>query len=102
MHIITKKRINEYCDQFPKAADSLRTWYYSVQDERWENSIDVRKFSNSADFLGDHRAVFNIKGNHYRLIVDVFYAYGKNGGTVLVRWFGTHKKYDGIDARLVK
>ena len=44
-------------------------------------------------------AVFNIKGNQYRLIVDIFYAFGDNHGTVLIKWFGTHKEYDKIDVR---
>jgi mRNA-degrading endonuclease HigB of HigAB toxin-antitoxin module len=41
-------------------------------------------------------------GNQYRLVIDVFYAYGKNNGTGLVRWFGNHKEYNQINVRNLK
>ncbi len=44
------------------------------------------------------RAVFNIKGNDYRLIVDIEYKLK----IVFVVWFGTHKEYDKIDAKTVR
>jgi mRNA interferase HigB len=47
---------------------------------------------------GDHRAVFNIKGNDYRLIVAI--DYGRK--VVFVKWVGTHAAYDKIDARTVQ
>lgn len=48
-------------------------------------------------FLTDKRAVFNIHGNTYRLIVDIEYRLK----IVFVVWFGTHKQYDKIDAKKV-
>ena len=42
--------------------------------------------------------VFNIKGNHYRLIVAVAYKLG----VVYVKFIGTHKEYDLIDAETVE
>jgi mRNA interferase HigB len=38
--------------------------------------------------------VFNIKGNHYRLIVKIQY----NIQIVFIRFIGTHKEYDKINA----
>jgi mRNA interferase HigB len=102
MHVIKSKRILEYCDEYPEASQALLTWYQFVKRVRWEKPPDVREFSNSADFIEDARVVFNINGNHYRLIVDIYYASGEKNGTVLIRWFGTHKEYDRINVRLVK
>jgi mRNA interferase HigB len=34
--------------------------------------------------------VFNIKGNHYRIVVKIHY----NTGFVFVRFIGTHAEYD--------
>ncbi len=46
----------------------------------------------SADFVGNNRYVFNIKGNNYRTVVlVVFFA-----GTVAIRFIGTHYEYDKI------
>jgi mRNA interferase HigB len=101
MHIITKRKIQSYCKDYHPASKALMSWFHQVKVERWEQPPDIRLFANSVDFVGNNRVVFNINGNHYRLIVDVFYAFGKNDGTVLIRWFGSHKEYDALDVRSV-
>ena len=47
-----------------------------------------------ATFLGDNRIVFNIRGNNYRLIVKINFQYQMTW----IRFIGTHKEYDRIDA----
>jgi len=44
--------------------------------------------------LAKNRVVFNIKGNNYRLVTAVQYDFG----IVFIRFIGTHKDYDTIDA----
>ena len=102
MHIITRKRIQQYCNEYPEASSAIITWYQYVKRVRWEKPPEVREFSNSVDFIEDARVVFNIMRNRFRLIVDIYYANGENDGTVLIRWFGPHKEYDRINVRLVK
>ena len=41
------------------------------------------------------RVVFNVGGNKYRLVVRINYAYR----VVYVRFAGTHREYDQIDAQ---
>jgi mRNA interferase HigB len=43
------------------------------------------------------RAVFNIKGNDFRLIVLIQY----QAGVLSIRFIGTHEEYDRIDAEKV-
>jgi mRNA interferase HigB len=40
--------------------------------------------------LADNRVIFNIKGNHYRLVVKVKY----QNGIAVVEWVGTHSEYN--------
>ncbi len=51
----------------------------------------------SVRMIGGNRAIFNIKGNQYRLVVHIDYIMKK----VYVRFMGTHAEYDRIDAREV-
>ena len=44
--------------------------------------------------MAQNRVVFNIKGNKYRLVIAVQYDFG----IVFIRFIGTHKAYDTIDA----
>jgi mRNA interferase HigB len=41
--------------------------------------------------------IFNIKGNDYRLIVDIEYKLK----IVFIVWLGTHEEYDKIDAKTI-
>lgn len=52
----------------------------------------------NASLVGDDRVVFNIMGNHYRLVVRLSFEYK----AVQMKWFGTHAEYDKIDVKTVK
>ena len=58
---------------------------------------DVKRAIRSASILNDGRAVFNIAGNKYRIVVWINYPYR----VVYVRFIGTHRQYDRIDAQTV-
>jgi mRNA-degrading endonuclease HigB of HigAB toxin-antitoxin module len=45
----------------------------------------------------DGRAVFNVAGNKYRLVVWINYPYR----VVYIRFVGTHSQYDKIDAQTI-
>ena len=47
--------------------------------------------------LQDGRAVFNIAGNKYRLVVWINYPYR----IVYVRFIGTHAEYDKVDVQRI-
>ena len=58
----------------------------------------IKEQYGSASILKNKRVVFNIKGNDYRLVVSVAYHYQG----VYVKFIGTHKEYDAIDAETVE
>ena len=57
----------------------------------------MKALYGNADFVGDNRVIFNIGGNKYRLVVHITYPFKR----VLVKFIGTHKEYDAIDAETV-
>lgn len=98
MRIITKRSLREFWQKHPRAEIPLRGWYTLASDGNWTGPADVkRQFGTSVDFVGDSRAIFDIGGNKYRLVVHLAYPYGR----VLIKFVGTHKDYDKIDPETV-
>jgi mRNA interferase HigB len=78
--------------------DQLDAWYGLVSRAAWKNSAELKQQHRTASIVSSERAVFNIKGNEFRLVVAVDYEHG----FVLVVWLGTHREYDEIDVKQVR
>ncbi len=63
-------------------------WYRQVRGADWATPADVKRAIGSASILNDGRAVFNIAGNKYRIVVWINYPYR----VVYVRFIGTHRQ----------
>ena len=100
MRIVKEKTLTEYCrlSKYKKAAESLKAFIYEVRYSDWENAKELKSKYGNASIISSKRVVFNIKGNDYRLIVDVEYKLR----IVFIEWFGTHTEYDKIDAKTVR
>lgn len=96
MRAISKKALRVFWERFPDSKDALLAWYREAERAEWRSPADVKQRYASASFVGD-RVVFNVKGNRYRLVVRINYAFR----VVLIRFVGTHQEYDGIDVREV-
>jgi mRNA interferase HigB len=94
VRVIAKRTLRDFWKKHKDSEQQLKAWYKEADDSRWKGPRDIKKEYPSASFLKDNRVVFNIKGNHYRLIVRINYNYG----VVWIRFIGTHKDYDKIDA----
>ena len=94
MRIITFLRIKEFVEKHSDADIALRDWYKKTQNAEWKSFTDVKETFNSVDYVGNNRYIFNIKGNNYRLVAILIFASQK----VYIRFIGTHKDYDKIDA----
>ncbi|MEX0813825.1 MAG: type II toxin-antitoxin system HigB family toxin [Chitinophagales bacterium] len=92
MRIVTYKKIKEFSESHADAETPLNFWYHTVKAMNWENINDLRQDFNSVDYVGNHRFVFNIKGNKYRLVAIISF----NARKVYIRFIGTHSKYDKI------
>ena len=95
MVIFTKTRINKFGQIHADSLNPLHEWYRIVSEANWSNINDVKKTFNSADYVGDERFVFNIKGNRYRLIALIKF----KKRTIYIKYIGTHAEYDKIDAK---
>lgn len=79
------------------ARDPLMAWYRQVSAADWAKPADIKRDIRSVSILKDGRAVFNIAGNKYRVVVWVNYPYR----VVYIRFIGSHRQYDAIDAQTI-
>src|SRR2546428_4535548 len=94
MRVIAKRTLRKFWTGHPAAEEPLLAWFREVQKEDWDTPAKVKSKYRTASVIGGNRVVFNIKGNHYRLVVKINYPYR----TVYIRFVGTHAEYDEIDA----
>lgn len=89
MHIISWKKLDDFIYKHPNSESSIKSWYKIVKNNSFKDFNDLRKVFNSVDQVGS-LTVFNISGNHFRLIVAIHY----NRQKVFVRYILTHNEYD--------
>lgn len=79
--------------------NSFMRFYEKLKDVTWTKPSEVLSTFNSADIIRceqSNRIVFNVGGNRYRLITG--YYFGQNILNLYVKFVGTHREYDEIDA----
>jgi len=99
MQILALKTLREFWIRYPEAQKPLRTWHRLVTAAKWKKPNEVKiAFGANVDFVGDNRAIFDIGGNKYRLVVRIVYdPYYR----VMVKFVGTHEEYDRINPETV-
>ena len=100
MRIIALSTLKAFLHRSPSYADAhepVMAWYRQVRQADWTSPADVKTALRSASILKDGRVVFNIAGNKYRIVAWINYPYR----VVYIRFIGTHRQYDGIDAQTI-
>jgi mRNA interferase HigB len=99
LHVISRKKLLEaaqkYKNQRPLDAP-LDSWYRTAKAAKWKSLEEVRQTYSHADGVPVGKkvcTVFNICGNTFRLITEIFY----EDLTVLIRHVLTHSEYDKED-----
>lgn len=99
MRIISRKMLRDFWENhdYRDSEQPLKAWFAEAKAAKWSNPADVLAHYRTASPLHDNRMVFNIGGNKYRLVVRMQY----NIGIAYIRFIGTHKQYDQIDAEKI-
>ena len=100
MRVIALATLKAFLDTRPvpaAAREPVMAWYRQVKAADWASPADVTRAVRSVSILKDGRAVFNIAGNKYRIVVWINYPYR----VVYIRFIGTHRRYDAIDAQSI-
>ena len=97
MRVIAISTLREFWTKHPDSEQPLKEWYVKTCHAKWSSLADMRNDFNSVDYVGNQRYVFNIKGNHYRMVVAVKFT----PALVYIRFVGTHEEYDRIDVSTI-
>src|ERR1700688_3955171 len=100
VRIIALSTIKAFLNRSASVADArepMMAWVRQVKQAEWGEPADLKREIRSASILKDGRAVFNIAGNKYRIVVWINYPYR----VVYIRFIGTHRQHDAIDAQNV-
>ncbi len=90
MHVITRKRLNDFATVHPDVKSGLQHWYRLMRTGTFQSFAELRATFPNADQVG-RLTVFNIGGNKARLIAAIHY----NRQKVYIRAVLTHEEYDG-------
>jgi len=89
MHIISRKRINQFIEKHPDSLNSLSLWFRLFRKNTYASLAQIKEHFPDADYV-DGLIVFNISGNKYRLIAAIHF----NRQKVYIRDILTHNAYD--------
>ena len=70
MHIITRKRLNDFAVLYPDVKTALQHWYRVVKTKDFNSFNELKTLFPHADQVGK-LTVFNIAGNKVRLIAAI-------------------------------
>ena len=100
MHVIARGTLRAFWESGPGYADAqapLVEWYRHMEKATYQTPQELKAELRTASILKGGRVVFNIAGNKYRVILAIDY----QRQLAKVRFVGTHRQYDEIDAETV-
>ena len=89
MHVISRKKLQDFVDRMGIPSEPFDAWYHLVAKNDFPNFAALRKTFNSVDSV-KHFFVFNISGNSYRIVAAIHF----NKQRIYIREVLTHNKYD--------
>lgn len=98
MRIHSLKTLKIFWTKYPDAEIGLKYWFGKVEAGKYNNPQEIISVFKGADYVGNERIVFNIAKNKFRLIA----AFNFSFQLCYVKFVGTHKEYDKINAKNVE
>ncbi len=87
--VFGREILHEFIKQHAEVRGQALAWLAEVEEAQWKTAQDVRARYPSVSFIGDKRAVFNLKGKKYRLDTRIAF----NTAVVAILRMGTHAEY---------
>mgnify|MGYP005949476179 FL=1 len=97
MRIFNKDYLEDFARKHADSKTALNRWLQTIEEADWRTHAELKQIFPSADYVGNSRYVFNIRGNNYRLVIAIVFI----AGVVSIRFIGTHADYDKIDCSTI-
>jgi len=85
-----KTLLLDFVKKHPAAKVKVLPWLKVMEACNAQNLSELKQTFNSADYVPKTYTVFNVGGNNYRIVAQVFYGTQQ----VNVQFVGTHAEYD--------
>lgn len=72
MHLISAGKLKQIASKYPDVTQIIQAFCKTIKQANWKNLIELQQFYKDAEAVGNF-TVLNIKGNKYRLILDIDY-----------------------------
>ena len=92
MFVFGKDIAEKYLSKHEVLRSSYLRWIDTVEAVTFNTHNELKALYPKADYVGNGRYVFDLKGNDYRMIVLTMFV----GQTLFIRWIGTHAEYDKL------
>ena len=93
MRVIGTDKIDEFIRKHTDSKGWLEAWLAEARSGEWMTPNDIKTRYNSARILDENKVIFNVKGNNYRMEIQVSY---KNK-VIAIKRLGTHAEYNRWD-----
>jgi mRNA interferase HigB len=97
MEIINKELVDKFVASHASSRKTINRWIELMEDATFKTHNELKVVFPNADYVGNSRYVFNIKGNDYRLVAVILFA----AELITVCFIGTHAEYSKIDCLTV-
>ena len=93
MKLLGKDVLADFVSKHADARKAVAGLTQEIEAARWQNPHDVQARYPRASLLGDRKVVLDIRGNRYRILLQISY----QRGIAVVLKAGTHAEYDTWD-----
>jgi mRNA interferase HigB len=93
VRVVGTQKIFDFVRKHTDARQWFGAWLAEARNVDWRSPSDIKKRYKSASVTDNNKVIFNVKGNNYRMEVQVSY----ENKIVVIKRIGTHPEYDRWD-----
>ena len=97
MRLVARSTLVAFWDKHPETKPVLTRWERMVRESAWATMAEIQAAFPRANVLNGERVRFEVHHNDYRMVA----AFHLRRQIAYVKFIGTHKEYDAVDALAV-